>query len=377
MKLVLAGGSGFLGTAWRDHLAREGHEVVRLVRGEALSASESHWDPYAGQVDRAVDRVRRRRRQPVRRAARALAVDGVLQAHLHRQPGRDHPHPRRGGRRRRTASRRSSPRTASPGTATGATHVLTEESPIDADTFMGGVTRAWEAATDAGRRGRRPGRGDAHRRRAGPARRRRSSRCCRSSRPGSAARSGRARSTSPRSRCTTGSAPRRHLADRRRAPRAPTTSSGPDATTNADFGRELGRLLHRPPCVPVPAVGRSRLAGDGRPPSCSTRPGWSRPGCSAEGFVFEHPTLDDRLAAALSLGRLTGRDRGHPPAPPRPATQRQHAGCSAASRGSGTRVAPATATAPTSRSVDAEPQPLARRWRAPRGEHLRPHAGHA
>jgi NAD dependent epimerase/dehydratase family enzyme len=54
MKLVLAGGSGFLGTAWRDHLAREGHEVVRLVRGEPLAASESHWDPYAGHVDRAV-----------------------------------------------------------------------------------------------------------------------------------------------------------------------------------------------------------------------------------------------------------------------------------------------------------------------------------
>ena len=28
MRLLLAGGSGFLGTAWRDHLARHGHEVV-------------------------------------------------------------------------------------------------------------------------------------------------------------------------------------------------------------------------------------------------------------------------------------------------------------------------------------------------------------
>src|SRR3954451_3492511 len=54
MLVVIAGASGFLGTAWRDHLAREGHEVVRLVRGEALSPSESHWDPYAGQVDRGV-----------------------------------------------------------------------------------------------------------------------------------------------------------------------------------------------------------------------------------------------------------------------------------------------------------------------------------
>src|SRR4051794_9176080 len=54
MRVVMAGASGFLGTAWRDHLAREGHEVVRLVRGEAMSAYESHWDPYAGQVDRAL-----------------------------------------------------------------------------------------------------------------------------------------------------------------------------------------------------------------------------------------------------------------------------------------------------------------------------------
>ena len=54
MRVVMAGASGFLGTAWRDHLAREGHEVVRLVRGEAMSAYESHWDPYAGQVDPAV-----------------------------------------------------------------------------------------------------------------------------------------------------------------------------------------------------------------------------------------------------------------------------------------------------------------------------------
>src|SRR3954454_4643162 len=54
MRIVLAGGSGFLGTAWRNQLAREGHELLRLVRGEALTASESPWDPHAGKVDRAV-----------------------------------------------------------------------------------------------------------------------------------------------------------------------------------------------------------------------------------------------------------------------------------------------------------------------------------
>ena len=50
----MAGASGFLGTAWRDHLARQGHEVVRLVRGQAMSDQESQWDPHGGTLDRSV-----------------------------------------------------------------------------------------------------------------------------------------------------------------------------------------------------------------------------------------------------------------------------------------------------------------------------------
>ena len=51
MRFVLAGSSGFLGTALRDRLARDGHEVVRLVRSDAATPTESHWDPYSGVVD--------------------------------------------------------------------------------------------------------------------------------------------------------------------------------------------------------------------------------------------------------------------------------------------------------------------------------------
>lgn len=51
MRYVLAGASGFLGTALRARLADAGHEVVRLVRRPAAAASESTWDPYAGEVD--------------------------------------------------------------------------------------------------------------------------------------------------------------------------------------------------------------------------------------------------------------------------------------------------------------------------------------
>ncbi|MGH8964481.1 MAG: NAD-dependent epimerase/dehydratase family protein, partial [Actinomycetes bacterium] len=51
MRFVIAGASGFLGTAWREHLAREGHEVIRLVRRDPVSQNESRWDPHHGIVD--------------------------------------------------------------------------------------------------------------------------------------------------------------------------------------------------------------------------------------------------------------------------------------------------------------------------------------
>lgn len=54
MRWVIAGSSGYLGTALRDRLAQEGHDVVRLVRGAATTPTESSWDPYAGEVDQAV-----------------------------------------------------------------------------------------------------------------------------------------------------------------------------------------------------------------------------------------------------------------------------------------------------------------------------------
>jgi uncharacterized protein len=50
VRFVLAGSSGFLGTAWTAHLEAAGHEVTRLVRRPA-QAGESRWDPYANKVD--------------------------------------------------------------------------------------------------------------------------------------------------------------------------------------------------------------------------------------------------------------------------------------------------------------------------------------
>ena len=53
MKWLLAGASGFLGTALRVRLATDGDEVVRLVRREPATATEYRWDPDASEIDTA------------------------------------------------------------------------------------------------------------------------------------------------------------------------------------------------------------------------------------------------------------------------------------------------------------------------------------
>ncbi|MFA6298587.1 MAG: TIGR01777 family oxidoreductase [Nocardioides sp.] len=52
LSIVLAGGSGFLGTHLREELLRRGHTVTSLVRRDAAGPDESTWDPYGNVVDR-------------------------------------------------------------------------------------------------------------------------------------------------------------------------------------------------------------------------------------------------------------------------------------------------------------------------------------
>ena len=51
---LLAGASGFLGTALRVQLATDGDDVVRLVRREPAALAERRWDPSSGELDPAV-----------------------------------------------------------------------------------------------------------------------------------------------------------------------------------------------------------------------------------------------------------------------------------------------------------------------------------
>ena len=155
MQLLVAGASGFLGQALGRSLAQQGHQVVRLVRSDTSASDEARWDPEHGEVDREL----------VEWADVVVNLAGASNVHF---PWND------SYRRTFLESRTRTTRTLAEAIATserrpallaqngvagygdhGST-VIDESTPTDAPTFMGDVTRQWEAATqpasDAGAR---------------------------------------------------------------------------------------------------------------------------------------------------------------------------------------------------------------------------------
>ena len=51
MRIAITGSSGLVGTAVAAALQGEGHDVVRLVRGDTRAAGTARWDPATGQLD--------------------------------------------------------------------------------------------------------------------------------------------------------------------------------------------------------------------------------------------------------------------------------------------------------------------------------------
>lgn len=153
MRVVIAGSSGFLGTALRHFLADQGHEVVRLVRRQPSAADESRWDPYAGELDQAV-------------------IDGAdVVVNLAGSPMVGNPHSKKWARELRDSRvtttrvlaeavarsvKAGSPTTFLAGNAIGiygdhGDEVVTESSDCRGNSLLTGVTRDWEAAADPAR----------------------------------------------------------------------------------------------------------------------------------------------------------------------------------------------------------------------------------
>lgn len=58
MRVLIAGASGFIGTALIERLTAGGHDIVRLVRRRAQGPDEASWSPAAGIIDFSVmDRI--------------------------------------------------------------------------------------------------------------------------------------------------------------------------------------------------------------------------------------------------------------------------------------------------------------------------------
>lgn len=293
----MAGASGFLGTALRDRLARDGHEVTRLVRGEPVSQNESRWDPARATVDPAVIE----NADVVMNLAGASFVRWPLTA-AYKQAFRD-------SRVQTTRvladaiarSDRKPAFLAQNGTSyygDRGDEVLTEDSAEGTSgTFLEGITKEWQAATS-------------------PAKTAGARVCVMRTAPVLDRSGGLFRPMHLAYKAGLGGPagdgrqffPSISLVDWVNAVMflASNDSSdgvynltGPNPTTNADFARELGRMLHRPAKLRVPASPLRKVFPELSPELLSSVR--AEPAkLVAEGFVFEHPTLNARLAAAMT-----------------------------------------------------------------------------
>jgi uncharacterized protein (TIGR01777 family) len=79
----------------------------------------------------------------------------------------------------------------------------------------------------------------------------------------------------------------------------PVNLTAPNPVTNAEFTRALARRLHRPAIFPVPAfalrIALGQMADEALLASARVLPAR----LTQAGFQFQHPTVEDALAAAL------------------------------------------------------------------------------
>jgi NAD dependent epimerase/dehydratase family enzyme len=82
--------------------------------------------------------------------------------------------------------------------------------------------------------------------------------------------------------------------------RGPVNAVAPHPVTNASLSKALGRALHRPALVPVPAFGPRLVLGRQLADELLFASQRVRPAVLEDaGFAFHHPELDGGLAAVL------------------------------------------------------------------------------
>ncbi|HWG98438.1 MAG TPA: TIGR01777 family oxidoreductase [Pilimelia sp.] len=297
MRILLAGSSGFLGRHLVARLTADGHEVVRLVRRPVRAADEVSWRPAANELDPAAvagaDSVinlagagvgDRRWTAEYKRVLRASRVDttATLAATIAGLPAADRP--------------RALLNASAVGFYGDTGDRAVEEDAPPGEGFLADVCRVWEAATGpaeaAGVRVVLLRSGLPLHRGGGLLK------------PlllpfklGIAGRLGSGRQWLPWLSLQDWLSAVVLLLERPELA-GPVNVVGPEPVTNAEFTRALGRALHRPTLLPVPALALRVVLGEfAVEPLSSSRvlPGVLR----RAGFRYAHPNLDQALRAAL------------------------------------------------------------------------------
>lgn len=297
MHFLVAGASGFLGRALTSQLTAQGHDVIRLTRKDTTTPGTASWDPAQGRLD-------------IELVSWADVVVNLAGTPLYRlrwtdEARREFVESRTGTTRLLAETIARSPRRPAllaqsgvAGYGSRGDEVITEETPFDADTFMGEVCRLWEAAArpaaDAGARVVHLRTAPVLDRSGGvfrvmlPA-----------FRAGIAGPIGKGEQYFPIISLTDWVGATGFLA-RNESTSGAYNLTGPDPVTNREFTKELGRAVHRPTVLPVPPFAAKKAAGPvGTEVVASQRVEPRR--LLQDGYAFAH--LDVRSIIADALAR--------------------------------------------------------------------------
>ncbi|GGK87858.1 TIGR01777 family oxidoreductase [Mangrovihabitans endophyticus] len=298
MRILMAGSSGFLGTALAARLRAHGHDVTRLVRRTAQQPDEVSWRPAEGRLDPAVvaaadavinlagagvgDQRWTPRYKSLIRSSRVDSTGTIARAV-------------------RQVSDQDRPRTLLQGSAIGwygstDDRRVTEDAPAGS-TFLADVCRVWEAAArpaeDAGARVVLLRTGlplDADGGLLKPQ--------MLPFRLGIGGKFGRGRQWMSWIALADWLDAVEFLLDRDDVA-GPVNVVGPDPVTNAAFADTFARLLHRPAIMPIPPVALRVALGEFA--AEATRSQRVMPGALTKaGFTWAHPTIESALRSALA-----------------------------------------------------------------------------
>ena len=290
---MLAGASGFLGTALKQSLLADGHDVLVLVRHETAQAGEDSWDPGSGRIDpdflAGADAVvclsgvgvgDRRWTESYKQLILRSRVDSV-------------------GTIARSLRDYGGPRTFIAASAVGyygasGDRVVDEQSP-PGELFLSEVCRQWEAAADPAREagvrvthlrtGLVLARGQGLLARLVPI-----------VKTGGGGKLGDGKQYMPWISLTDEIAAIRFLLSHDVA--GPVNLTGPAPVRNDEFTRTLGRVLHRPTLVPVPGFAARIALGEFAENVLTGQRAVPKRLLEA-GFEFAHRDLESALRAEL------------------------------------------------------------------------------